>query len=77
MNDSLSDLLIHIDQTLSAEQRADVEASLRQIDGVVSVSNHDEHPHLIVIAYRPDLTTSADLLACVKAGDMSAKLIGL
>ncbi|SDX95183.1 hypothetical protein SAMN05421644_12119 [Allochromatium warmingii] len=77
MNASLADVLVHIDQNLSAEQRAQVEASLRQIEGVVSVANHDERPHLTLIAYRPDLTTSAALLACVKAAGVSAELVGL
>jgi hypothetical protein len=73
----LADLMIHIDEHLSSTQREAVETALRGIDGVISVKNPDDRPHLTLVAYRPDQTRAADLLARVKAEGVSAELVGL
>jgi hypothetical protein len=77
MDIHLADVVIHIDEGLSAARREEVEASLREIEGVVSVHNRDDRPHLTIVQYRPDLTNAQALLACVQAGEVHAKLVGL
>jgi hypothetical protein len=77
MDIQLSDVLIHIDETLTADGRAAVEAKLRELDGVVSVHNPDDRPHLTLVEYRPDKVDSQALLARVKGEGVQAELVGL
>jgi phage-related protein len=77
MNIQLADVTVHIDQTLEHEQRSQIENVLRAIDGVISVHNPDNRPHLAVIEYNPDKTSSAAILNAVTSQGVSAELIGL
>jgi hypothetical protein len=77
MNIQLADVTVHIDQTLDLAQRSQIEDALRAIDGVVSVHNPDERPHLSIIQYNPDKTDSAIILRTVTGQGVRAELIGL
>ena len=77
MNIQLADVTVHIDQTLEREERSQIENALRAIDGVISVHNPDERPHLAVIEYNPDKTSSAAILSAVTSQGVNAELIGL
>jgi hypothetical protein len=77
MQTSLSDVLIHIDENLSAEGRAEVEDRLREIEGVVSVHNPHEKPHLTIVQYVPNKTDAQALLREVQAQGCRAELVGL
>jgi hypothetical protein len=77
MDISLADVLIHIDETLATEQRAEIEEHLRGLEGVVSVHNPADKPHLVLVEYRPDKTSSQDLLLNVRAMGVHAELVGL
>ncbi len=77
MDIQLADVTLHIDEALSKERRADVETSLRGIEGVVSVHNSDKTPHLTIVEYNPKNTNSAAILACVKEQGVHAELIGI
>jgi hypothetical protein len=74
---SLSDVLIHIDESLDAEQRGQVENRLRAVDGVISVHNPDDRPHLTIVEYRPDKTDARVLLDRVRGQGVHAELVGL
>ena len=77
MDIQLADVTLHVDEALSKERRADLETSLRGIDGVVSVSNADKTPHLTIVEYNPKKTNSTAILACVKEQGVHAELIGI
>ena len=77
MNIKLVDLVLHIDESLTPEQRQTIEESLRALDGVVSVSNRDQTPHLTIVEYDPDDTSSADILKRIKNQGAHAEIIGL
>ena len=77
MNIQLADVTVHIDQTLDRPARAKIEDALRMIDGVVSVHNSDNRPHLAVVEYNPDKTNSAAILSVVTSQGVHAELIGL
>ena len=77
MDIQLADVVVHIDQTLEREQRSQIEDKLREIDGVVSVHNPDNRPHLAVIEYNPDKTNSSTILSTVTSQGVHAELIGL
>lgn len=78
MNDiNLADITLHIDKSLSAEQRGTIEESLRALDGVVSVHNSDRAPHLTIIGYNPSVTDSQRILKRVTDQGAHAQLVGL
>ena len=77
MDIQLADVIVHIDQTLERERRSEIEEQLRAIDGVVSVHNPDDRPHLAIIEYNPDRTSSADILNTVTVQGVNAELVGL
>jgi hypothetical protein len=77
MDISLSDVLIHIDETLPTAARAKVESQLREVDGVVSVHIPDDKPHLTLVEYVPEKTNAQALLRGVRDQGFHAELVGL
>ena len=77
MEIKLVDVMVHVDENIDKAARGDMEDKVRGLDGVVSVGQHDDKPHLMVIEYNPDKTSSADILALVKDQGVHAEIIGL
>ena len=77
MEIKLVDVMVHVDESIDKAARGAMEDKVRRLDGVVSVGNHDEKPHLMLVEYNPDKTSSADILACVKDEGVHAEIIGL
>ena len=77
MDIQLADVLLHIDDNLTADRRGEVEQRLRSFDGVVSVHNPETKPHLTLVQYRPDKVNSQALLKATLAEGIHAELVGL
>jgi len=77
MNIDLADVTIHVDEGLDTSGLAKLDEAFRQQDGVVSVHADDHRPHLFVLEYNPQRTSSQDLLQVVKAQGMHGELVGL
>jgi hypothetical protein len=77
MDIQLADVTVHIDQTLERDQRARIADALRAVDGVISVHNPEERPHLAVVGYNPEKTRSQVILNTVASQGVRAELIGL
>lgn len=77
MDTQLSDITLHIDEALNRAQRTHIENSLRGMAGIISVHNPDERPHLAVVQYNPESTSSGVILGLVKGHGVHAELIGL
>lgn len=74
---NLADVTIHIDQKADAETRDKIDTALRSLNGVVSVHMPSEEPHLLVVEYNPDATTSTHMLSTVRELAGHAEMIGL
>jgi hypothetical protein len=77
MDIQLADVVVHIDENLPKDQRAQIEVKLRAMDGIVSVHNPDDRPHLSVIEFNPDVSSSGAILEMVKGQGVHAELVGL
>ncbi len=77
MDIKLVDLTLHIDENLSPEQRETIEESLRALDGVVSVHNSDNTPHLTIVQYVPDKLDSQGIVKRVTDQGAHAQIVGL
>lgn len=77
MDINIVDVTIHIDENLEDARRPQLIEKMRAQAGVVAVGYHDEKPHLMVVEYNPEKTSSAQLLEAVKGEGLHAELIGL
>lgn len=73
---NVSDILIHINQDLNEQQRKSLEESMRQVDGVVAPRFNPGKDHLLLVAFNPDATSTAALLAKVQSFGYKAQLVG-
>jgi len=73
---NISDVMIHINENLTIEQRSSLEEKMREIDGVVSPRFSPNKNHLMLIAFVPEKTSSTVLLNQARAAGYTAQLIG-
>ena len=76
-NTHLSDVMIHINESLDEEARAALEDAMLKIEGVVSPRFNPGKEHLLVIAYDADKTSTAALLEKARARGYTAQLVGM
>jgi cell division protein FtsX len=74
---NLTDVTIHIDKATDADTRDKIEAALRHLNGVVGVRMSSDEPHLVLVEYNPDVTTSTHMLTTVRELAGHAEMIGL
>lgn len=74
---NLTDVTIHIDSETDTETRERIENALRHLGGVVSVHMPVNVPHLVMVEYNPEATTSTHMLTTVRELAGPAQMIGL
>ncbi len=74
---STSDIMIHIKESLSDEARTSLENTMRKVEGVVSPRFNAGKGHLLMIAYDPEVTSTATLLERARSAGYSAQLVGM
>lgn len=75
--DSVSDVMIHINEPLDPEARAALEAAMRQVEGVVSPGFNPGKEHLLIVTFDPEVIHASTLLERVRASGYSAQLVGM
>ena len=73
----LTDVTIHVDETLNKDERSKLENDLRATGGVISVHFSEKTPHLVVVTYDPDQAKSKDVLKVVLGEHLHAELVGI
>ncbi len=74
---NITDIMIHIDDPLSAETRSALENALRDVDGVIAPRFGAGTDHLLLVAFDADKNHPAALLAAVRQSVGQAQLVGL
>jgi hypothetical protein len=77
MTTYLSDVFVHIDETLPLDQLKTLEDHIHKIGGVVSACNRADRPHLISVTYNSELVKSHDILVKIQSEGIHAELVGL
>jgi len=77
MEIKMVDVVVHVDESIDKSARTAMEDKVRGVDGVLSVGQHDDKPHLMIVEYDPDKTSSGAILTCVRDQGVHAKIIGL
>jgi len=68
--------VVHINESLSADQIHDIEKELAEVSGVVCACAHEKTPHLLVVDYDPQTLHSTQLLRHFESSGLHAALIG-
>jgi len=74
---NISDVMIHINESLSKEARSSLENAMRKVEGVISPGFNPDKEHLLVIAYNTEKTNTAALLEKARAEGYTAQLVGM
>jgi hypothetical protein len=77
MNISISDFIIHIDESLTTEEMLDLTDTVREHECVISAGSPSRAPHMMLVAYNPDCTHSSDILSQVTRRGFHAASTGL
>ncbi len=77
MGQYLSDVVIHVNETLDEAGLGGLEQELRARDGVISAGHQPGRTHFIMVVYDTEATSSANLLTPFKARGVHAQLVGM
>lgn len=72
-----SETLIHVNETLSEQQRDQLLRSLGNQPGVNEAPHHSAKPHLLFIAYDDEELCPHDVVEIVKEQGLHAQLVDL
>jgi hypothetical protein len=76
MSEHVSNVLIHIDETLATRRLEEIEQHLSMEEGIYSACVNDQARHLMVVDYDPEDINSMDILQRVQREGVHAELIG-
>ncbi len=71
------DIMFHVPADLSTTERANIERDIQGCDGVVSVHFNIEHPHMMEVAYNPQVIDSETLRRHVSERGLAVSKVGL
>ncbi len=74
---NISDVMIHVNESLDEEARISLENVMRKIEGVVSPGFNAGKAHLLVVTYNTETTTTAVMLETVRAAGYTAQAVGM
>lgn len=77
MSDKMVDVIVHLDENITSQQREDFRDSLLQLNGVFAANYGKDKPHLINVEYDPDAINSGDFLKVAQGRNLHAELVGL
>jgi hypothetical protein len=77
MEKSISDIMVHVDEDLSAEQQCRLEDFVRHDNGVVSAGFSLKAQHLLMVAYDSDETNAGDILMHIRDKGLHAEIVSL
>jgi hypothetical protein len=74
---NISDVMIHINESLDEEARSSLENVMQKVEGVVSPRFNAGKEHFLMIAYDTEKTSTAVLLEKARAAGYTAQLVGM
>lgn len=73
----IADIMFHVPADLSVKDRADIERDIQGCDGVVSVHFSTQHPHMLEVAFNPQVIDTETLRKHVSERGLEVSKIGL
>jgi len=71
-----SDMVMHVDETLAADSRRDLEMTMASQRGVLDAHLNERRPHLMLVSYDRERTSSFDILAVMAGQRLCAERVG-
>lgn len=71
-----ANMVMHVDETLGAPSRRIIEQSLTERSGVIEAHFNEKHPHLMLVSYDTQRTSSFDILSDMSGQHLCAERIG-
>ena len=72
----ITDMVMHIDNNLGVDSRRNIEKALTGNRGVVHAHFNDKRPHLMLVSYDTDTTSSFEILAQMTGQQLCAERVG-
>ena len=72
----VTDMVMHIDNKLGELSRRNIEQSLTGLRGVIAAHFNERRPHLMLVSYDMDRTSSFEILAQVTGQKLGAERCG-
>lgn len=72
----MSDVTIHIDETLDSSAIEVIQRDLSKVAGIEKINSQDKRPHLMVVSYDGKMTNSGSILSTFTNQGLHAELIG-
>ena len=76
MDTIITDVVIHVDEALSREERLKLENTVREDSCVISVGVPPGKEHLMQVAYNRDCTTAKDIVERINKQGIHAEVVG-
>ena len=73
----IADIMFHVPADLSVKDRADIERDIQGCDGVVSVHFSTQHPHMLEVAFNPQVIDTETLRKHVSERGLEVSKVGL
>jgi hypothetical protein len=73
----MTDVTLHIDEDISAEERENFLDALLGMNGVIAAACHDKTPHLMIIEYDRNAINSMAFVKAAQNHGLRAELLGL
>lgn len=77
METKMADVVLHIDEETTADEREGLRDAFLQTSGVMAADYRNDKPHLMIIEYDPDTIESSALLKIAENRGLHAELIGM
>jgi hypothetical protein len=72
----ISDMVMHIDNFLGENSRRNIEKALNAKKGIIHAHFNERRPHLMLVSYDTDRTSSFEVLAQLMGQEVRAERIG-
>jgi len=72
----ITDMVMHIDNRLGADTRRNVEKAISRHKGVIHAHFNETRPHLMLVSYDKERTSSFEIMAQMTCQQLCAERIG-
>jgi hypothetical protein len=72
----ITDMVMHVDDNLEEQSRRNVEKTLTGQRGVIHAHFNERRPHLMLVSYDTERTSSFEILAGMSGQSLCAERIG-
>lgn len=72
----ISDMVMHVDNFLGENTRRNVEKALNAKKGIIHAHFNEKRPHLMLVSYDTERTSSFEVLAQMTGQQLRAERIG-